>query len=41
MLPNGTIIRGNDKIDAWPGNADFRAAVKSTGKKQHPLRDRH
>ena len=33
MYPNVTVIRRSGEIDAWD-NADFRAAVKATGKKQ-------
>jgi len=33
MYPNVTVIRRNGEINAWD-NADFRAAVKATGKKQ-------
>ena len=33
MYPNVTIVRRGGEINAWD-NADFRAAVKATGKKQ-------
>ena len=33
MYPDVTIIRRNGEINAWD-NADFRAAVQATGKKQ-------
>lgn len=33
MYPNATIVRRGGEINAWD-NADFRAAVKATGKKQ-------
>lgn len=33
MYPNTTIVRRQGEIDAWD-SADFRAAVKATGKKQ-------
>ena len=33
MYPNHTIIHRQGEIDAWD-NADFRAAVQATGKKQ-------
>lgn len=33
MHPNAPIIRRNGEVNAWD-NAEFRAAVKATGKKQ-------
>ena len=33
MYPNVTVVRRGGEINAWD-NADFRAAVKATGKKQ-------
>ena len=33
MHPNAPFIRRNGEVDAWD-NADFRAAVEATGKKQ-------
>ena len=33
MYPNVAIVRRGGEINAWD-NADFRAAVKATGKKQ-------
>jgi len=33
MHPNVTVIRRGGEINAWD-NADFRAAVEATGKKQ-------
>ncbi|KAI9734382.1 MAG: hypothetical protein M1834_002489 [Cirrosporium novae-zelandiae] len=33
MYPNATLIKRQGEVDAWD-NADFRAAVRATGKKQ-------
>jgi isochorismate hydrolase len=33
MHPNATFVRRQGEVNAWD-NADFRAAVKATGKKQ-------
>ena len=33
MYPNVTVVRRSGEINAWD-NADFRAAVQATGKKQ-------
>lgn len=33
MYPNAPLIQRHGEVDAWD-NAEFRAAVKATGKKQ-------
>lgn len=33
MYPNAPLIKRNGEVDAWD-NAEFRAAIKATGKKQ-------
>ena len=33
LHPNATLIKRQGEVDAWD-NADFRAAVKATGKSQ-------